>query len=62
MKNLYGDQIVPIVWHVFVIARLKQSNMERKAKENHDIPLKKFLIDLLKHIIYRTDIAVVWII
>ena len=40
----------------------KSKNMERKAKENHDIPLKKFLIDLLKHIIYRTDIAVVWII
>ena len=62
MENLHGVQIVRTVWHVSVIARQKQSNMERKAKENHDIPLKKFLIDLLKHIIYRTDIAVVWII
>lgn len=59
MENLYGDQIVPIVWHVFVIARLKQSNMERKAKENHDILLKKFLINLLQPIIYQTDIDVV---
>ena len=61
-ESRYGGINVLTVWHVFVIARLKQSNMERKAKENHDIPLKKFLIDLLKHIIYRTDIAVVWII
>ncbi len=32
---------------------------ERKAKENHDILLKKFLINLLQPIIYRTDIDVV---
>ena len=59
MENLHGVQIVRIVWHVSVIARQKQSNMERKAKENHDILLKKLLIKLLQPIIYRTDIDVV---
>mgnify|MGYP002236559012 CR=1 FL=1 len=58
-KNLHGVQIVRTVWHVSVIARQKQSNMERKAKENHDILLKKFLINLLQPIIYWTDIDVV---
>ena len=59
MENLHGVQIVRTVSHVSVIARQKQSNMERKAKENHDILLKKFLINLLQPIIYRTDIDVV---
>ena len=62
MENLHGVQIVRTVWHVSVIARQKQSDMERKAKENHDILLKKFLINLLQPIIYRTDIDVVCII
>ena len=58
-ESRYGEINVLTVWHVFVIARQKQSNTERKAKENRGILWKKFLINLLQSIIYRTDIDVV---